>query len=520
MNLKATRQRRVNPWRSPTSWIFLLGLLIFGDVVLAETWNEDSVDFTLDPSGALGGIVSKAWAWDIHGSGYLNFAELAATVEDDEWDKTIPIALDAAILYLSKRPDDLPDWKKDAIGAVSSDGSTSYCCTTANIQKGDTFCDENKIGQLVVNADRDEILKVDHRRMLTTEFSGMTGVVSVDETEHMILVFGYCDDVIDNIKETKAPPVRIKGPLIGVSYVSGNTLPLYAVLAILVTALTVWYRRLMTEHIDSRIQVEEWIFKTLSLSAVAQVLEMILIATEVYSNNEPIALEFFSDALGSVASAASRCLYLVLALGLGVVTSQLSKTTHFMLGTCLGGYVLGLCVIDAMDVVERGSFIAFVEQIVFVMDVVFLVWIPCALCKTMKFLNHNGEELKLVRYRWILRIYGLAILMSIVQIFGFFFDMIRNGGRNYDLESVREGNEVIHVVVLVCIAYLWKPNPSQQQYAYVLLEEDQGDADCDDMTRITDLELTEVVNGGEEVVIDEEDQLQGQQSNYSDNHIA
>jgi len=518
MNLLATRQRSANPWRSPPSWLLFLGLLIFGDVVSAETWNEESVDFTLDPSGALGGIVSNAWAWDIHGSGYLNFAELSVTVEDETWNKTIPIVLDAAIFYLKTKPDDFSDWKKDAIGAMSSDGSKSYCCTTANIQKGDTFCDENKIGQLIVNADRDEILGVDHRRMLTTDFTGMMGVVSVDETEHMVLVFGYCDDVIVNIEETKAPPVRIKGPLIGVSYVSGNTLPLYAVLAVLMAGLTVWYRRLMTENVDSRIQIEEWIFKTLGLSAAAQVLEMILIATEVYSNNEPIALEFLSDILGSVASAASRCLYLVLALGLGVVTSQLSKTTHYMLGACLGGYVLGLCVIDAMDVVERGSFIAFVEQIVFVMDVVFLVWIPCALCKTMRFLNRNGEDLKLVRYRWILRIYGLAILMSVLQIFLFFFDMIRSGGRTYDLESVREGNEIIHVVVLICIAYLWKPNPSQQQYAYVLLEEDENNADCDNMTRITDLELTEVVNG-EEVVIDEEDQIQRQPTTDSDNHI-
>jgi len=500
--------------------LFLLIELIFENAITikvsAESWTEDNVDFTLDPSGTLGGIMSPASAWDIHGSGYLNFAELAVNVVDNDknWEES-PVFIDAVIFFLTEKPDDLSEWQKNSIGAVGSDGSVHYCCTSTVLNEGGrVVCAENQIGTLIVNNDRDDILGVTHRMVQNSV--GMEGVVSVDETKHMVIVFGYCDDAIDDL-QVKAPAVRITGSVIWVSYVSGNTIPLYAVLALLATGLAVWYQRLMTKHIESRIRVEEWILRTLGLSAAALGLETIRIATEVYSDNEPFVLEFISDVTGSVASAASRCLYLVLALGLGVVTSRLSKRTNVLLGICLGGYVLGLSVIDAMDLVERGPFIAIIENIVFVMDVIFLVWIPCALCATMGYLKRNGEGLKLVRYRWILRIFWLAIFLSVAQIGGFFFDMIQTGGRNYDLETVRDGNEVIHLVVLFCIANLWRPNPSQQQYSYVLLEgendEDECECECDNTTGINDLELTEVGNG------EEEDPMQPP-SNDSENHIA
>jgi len=285
----------------------------------------------------------------------------------------------------------------------------------------------------------------------------------------------------------------------------GSTLPLYAVLTGITAGLALWYHRLMIVHADARIKVEEWILLTLRLAAIAAGLQTVLIAAEVYLEDEHLALKLLSDVVRSLAAAASRCLYLVLALGLGVITSSLSKTTHGVLRACLGLYVVGLFGIDSMDVVERGPFIAVLEEVVLVLDIAFLVWIPCALCATMRYLNRNDEELKLVRYRWILRIYFLTIALSVVQIGLFFWDMIQSGGRNYDLESVREGNQVIQLIILACIAYLWRPNPSQQQYAYVLLDGDDEEVafDGDDNTTgLADLELTEVVKE-EEVVIEE-----------------
>merc|ERR1712106_69605 len=82
--------------------------------------------------------------------------------------------------------------------------------------------------------------------------------------------------------------------------------------------------------------------------------------------------------------------------------------------------------------------------------------------------------------------------------FGLFFgDMVTTGGRRYDMESSREVSQIIHLVILWCLAYLWKPNPSQQQYAYVLLE-DQNELENENengdgkLTGMTDLELTEI----------------------------
>jgi len=478
--------------------------LIFGDVVSAESWTEMEVDVLLDPEGNRGGITSTPFALDIHGSGYLNFAELSAdSSETEEPD----ITLDAAIFFLRKKPEDVYQWQSDSIGVLSDDGSKHLCCTSST-QKlsaangGGNVCTTDQIGQLIVSTDNNpNILKVQHRSFALTKYVGMEGVVSVDESEHMVLVFGYCDDIIED--REKAPSVHVKGTLIWVSYVSGGTVVLYAMLTAVTVALSLWYHKLMTIHVSSRIKIEEWILKVLCLCSASMGLQTILIATEVYLENEIVFLEFIADVSSSVAAAASRCLYLVLALGLGVITSNLSKVTESVLSVCLGSYVLGYLAINAMDFTDRGSIIAMFENVVLVLDVVFLVWIPCALCATMRYLNRNGEETKLVRYRWILKIYFLMIFLSMVQIFLFFWDMIKNAGRNYDLESVREGNQVIHLVVLACIAILWKPNPSQQQYSYILLEDNDGNENVvsNNTAGITDLELAEVVKS-EQVVIE------------------
>merc|ERR1711862_1059392 len=93
------------------------------------------------------------------------------------------------------------------------------------------------------------------------------------------------------------------------------------------------------------------------------------------------------DFANSVAAAASRCPYLVLALGLGVITTNLSTPTKVVVGFFLGSYVLGYFAIDTMDFTARGPLIAMFENIVLVLDLVFLVWIPSALCSTMGYLK-------------------------------------------------------------------------------------------------------------------------------------
>lgn len=510
-------------------WLFLvlLGTTTFNNfnfnnnncvvsvLVSAESRIEIPINVVLDPYGQTGGQVSQVFSHDIKGSGYLNFAELALAYYESEGSTK---DLDAAVLFFKKKPKAKSETESisvsvdDYIGVTAQDGSTEYCCTKASQQKvmltedGTTsnICQLDQIGQLIVNRN-ENIAHVQHRNF--TSGSAMGGVVIVDETEHMALVFGLCGDnnsmdTTDDNSANNSNYVQISGSVIWVSYVSTNTLPLQIVVLLLTGYLAFWYHRLMQINADSRIQIEEWIRKVLLLAAIAIVFQTIVMVLEVYGDNEPTLLEFASDTVTAVSLVAGRCLYLVLAMGLGVITSSLSTVTNTTLGICLGGNVLGLIAIALMDFIERNSIIGIFENLVLLFDIIFLLWIPIATCRTMGYLQRNSSEellelnLKLVRYRWILKIYFLSVFLSILQFFLFFGDMVTTGGRRYDMESSREVSQIIHLIILWCLAYLWKPNPSQQQYAYVLLEDDENELENENgngkLTGMTDLELTEI----------------------------
>jgi len=56
---------------------------------------------------------------------------------------------------------------------------------------------------------------------------------------------------------------------------------------------------------------------------------------------------------------------------------------------------------------------------------------------------------------------------------------------------VVETEEVIYLLVLACIAVLWKPNPDAQEYGYYVLLGDQDEPTRGDGSTEFDLELTE-----------------------------
>ena len=87
--------------------------------------------------------------------------------------------------------------------------------------------------------------------------------------------------------------------------------------------------------------------------------------------------------------------------------------------------------VDLVDVTAPGKIIEGFAQVVFWLDKLFLIWIPFALLSTMKYLKLNEEHI-------------LEIALNIFQVILFFNDMINRGGRNFDLMSIREGNEIIH----------------------------------------------------------------------------
>merc|ERR1719491_1779817 len=109
------------------------------------------------------------------------------------------------------------------------------------------------------------------------------------------------------------------------------------------------------------------------------------------------------------------------------------------------------------------------NQLGFYLNLIFLIWIPVAMNRTMTDLQSNNELHKMNRYKWMRKIYLLTIALTIIMVVIFFVDMIQTGGQNFDLTSIDEGNRLIYVVVLTCISVLWQPNPQAPEFGYALL---------------------------------------------------
>merc|ERR1740139_497956 len=103
-------------------------------------------------------------------------------------------------------------------------------------------------------------------------------------------------------------------------------------------------------------------------------------------------------------------------------------------------------------------------------------------------LKKHEEHAKLVRYKWFMAIYFLTATLSFFESMLYRIDR-ENGGQRFNRSTMREANDLIYLVPLACVAVLWRPNPNQQMYSYVLLEDDKED-------EINDIELTEKVDDG------------------------
>jgi hypothetical protein len=108
-----------------------------------------------------------------------------------------------------------------------------------------------------------------------------------------------------------------------------------------------------------------------------------------------------------------------------------------------------------------------------------------ALWKTMQLLKAGNEPHKRSRCQYICWIYIDAMFVAFVQLLWLLYFNVND----QDIFMTQEEqNDILYLVILVAIAYLWRPNPQQQMYGYALLN---TGANNGVELPILDLELTE-----------------------------
>jgi Lung seven transmembrane receptor len=145
---------------------------------------------------------------------------------------------------------------------------------------------------------------------------------------------------------------------------------------------------------------------------------------------------------------------------------------------------------------EKGlfDFYTVLTFVVAALDVLFAMWILDALSTTMEYLESLKQTRKLKRYLALRCLFLFAVLFATVWVIFAVVNSVASGiVEEEDAWLVDGATEVNYLIVLMGVAWMWRPNPSAREYAYAMELPSGGGMTRDDETGVTELELTGVV---------------------------
>ena len=187
--------------------------------------------------------------------------------------------------------------------------------------------------------------------------------------------------------------------------------------------------------------------------------------------------------LGVAKRAFSRVLIVMVSLGWGVVRDTLGDAMNkiLMLGVFYFGASTARDIIAIVAVVDMKT-ISFEEEtelvdivtiltfIIAAVDVTFYMWILDSLNGTMEYLQNLNQHIKLLRYLRLRMILLFSILFAVAwAIFGLVDTYLDERILYQDAEwSISGAWELNYLMVLLSVAFLWRPNPHAKEYAFVM----------------------------------------------------
>jgi hypothetical protein len=401
------------------------------------------------------------------------------------------------------------DWTELGIGARTDGGALRYCCSADAIDFG--LCTEDHTGQLIVQS----MFAGKHRYISIPPEGDVTkhlkyGRFDLDDdqsdgfddgTGKYIVVFANCND--------EGRPVKVEGDTVWKSvngYLPGELygfMYFYGLIAVIYLALLLFFGISMQVYKESRIAIEKWIFLTIALGLGALSFRT---ADYVYWNivgHRPMLLVYLGILLEVLKQGLSRTLIVMVSLGWGVVRDSLGGTlrTVIILGAIYIGVsaaldLLDLFYIEDIKMLTPGE-VEDIFDVVWLLtiasaavDVIYILWILDALNGTMQYLENMSQSRKLQRFLQLRSLLLFAILAACIWMVFTLVDKYDEDGIVQEEHQwvVDAAIEVIYLYLLIGVAFLWRPNPAAQEYAYVMELRSDGE-DVDE----NDLELTGVV---------------------------
>mmetsp|Transcript_67930 Transcript_67930/g.100773 ORF Transcript_67930/g.100773 Transcript_67930/m.100773 type:complete len:344 (+) Transcript_67930:1063-2094(+) len=281
---------------------------------------------------------------------------------------------------------------------------------------------------------------------------------------------------VDGKYEWKSKHGYLPGNLFGELY-------FFVTLTVIYFLTFLWYSISMKCNEDSIIPIQQWILLTIFIG----LLEVFFKGGDFFVWNEDGVRLWFAMYTGIILGvskrAISRCLIVMVSLGWGVIRDTLGEQMKkiIALGFIYFGCstardimtVFGITENQLLSIDQEEEIFDLVTILTFVvaaMDVTFYMWILDSLNGTMQYLENMSQNMKLQRYLRLRCILLFSILFAVVwAVFGI-VDNLMDGhmmevSNEWLVSAVWELN---YLIVLIAVAWLWKPDPKAKEYAYVM----------------------------------------------------
>ena len=311
---------------------------------------------------------------------------------------------------------------------------------------------------------------------------------------------GYFTIIMANCNEQYERPIVVNGDVVFVSLekatekMLAQEFPFYAIMSTIYLVLFFWFGNLMQRNQESRIRLEEWIFCTIAIGFIEALLRCVEYGIWQRTGNRSPIIAFFAAVAFGAKHGVFRGLLVLLCNGVSVTHAAMDRFPNVVLVTLTTAYIILSTTMNYLSYVEErraaditGAYLGEdLAQILWyllvgtlLIDLVFLIWIPKALLRTMEFLRETNQERKLTRFRWIYRILLAAVVLSVLIFVAAVMDIVYDNNQlNFNIPDV---NEINVFLILLMVSVLWRPNPMAREYAYM----------TEMPTEENDLELTE-----------------------------
>ena len=453
----------------------IISLLIFLQVAVADNRTFIPVDLKLS-SPNYANIESVT----MQSNGFLDMSLLGFTSLDN--DATVDIAVFV-------EPEGDADYSTIGIGIGTKGGDVELCCSAVAQQNGDC----TSAGRLIIDKE------VFDGVLLSVTIPAFENVsINPFEFDPLLLMerrgsysvlFASCSE--------NTTTVEIEGIMLFDSYVTEeeieNSVPFYVVLTLAYLGLLLWFGYLMRENRASSVRLEEYIFAAIALGLVETAFATIDYALHAQHMAWLTGTTIF---FGTCKNGLSRCVLMMVSMGWGVTVASLPQKSMIAILVLGASYAalqftfdMAQMQVDAGveeedkddDLSNYSKPVQVAINLLSIVDFIIWFWILMGLNMTIKYLEDNQQERKLQRYKWLLNIMIIAVVMNMLAVL--FLTMEIADGLNVNITLWPATTEAGFFLVVACVAYLWRPNPNAREYAYV--EELNSDES------VYELELTE-----------------------------